>query len=462
MQFVKRRRAEIIAVALCGVPLVLWAAAGSIADRFGDGASTMWSVSIVCGLVGASAFAVNMILGARLKFVDTLFHGLDRMYGFHRSVGKASFFLLVSHGLLMIASVATVSADAVVDMLLPGKAGWTVTLGAIALVGLTVLILITLYARVNHEEFLWFHRLMGVVFLIGALHAFKTTGTKATSQVLTYYLGALMGAGVLAWLYRSVLGEDLVPRYDYRVSAVNRLDDSVTELVMTPVDQRLSFVPGQFAFLQVESESMRRSFHPVDVVQRGEVAEVTLHTGAAARQAHPFSITSAPEESELRVAIKAVGDFTHAVREVEKGDQVRIEGAYGGFSHTNVRNHSQVWIAGGIGITPFLSMAASLGSGNYEIDLYYALDDKDQRDFLTRLEAIAADNPHLEVIPWFTRGTMNFLKAEDIERRSGGLTGKDFLICGPPPMVRAMVTQLGAKGVPAARIHHEAFALAGK
>jgi predicted ferric reductase len=462
MQDAVGRRAEALTFGLCLVPVLLWAVALPLGDRFADGAITLRSISIVCGLIGASAFSVNMIMGARLRSVDQLFHGLDKMYAFHRSMGKASFFFLLAHGLLMLASVAMVSVDAAVDMLLPSTAGWTVPLGAIALVGLAILIFLTLYARVNHEEFIWIHRLMGIVFIIGALHVFKTPGTKAASLALTVYLGALMGAGILAWLYRSVLSEGLVPRYDYRVRSVNRLDDSVTELVLTPLDQRLSFEPGQFVFLQVDSEAMRRNFHPVDVVQRGELSEVTMHTGSGQKQAHPFSVTSSPTDGELRVAIKAVGDFTNAVRDIEEGDGVRVEGAYGGFSHTNVRNHRQVWIAGGIGITPFLSMAESLGTGSYEVDLYYALDERDQREFMRRLENLAVDTPGLIVFPWITRGTHGFLKAEDIERHSGGLTGKDFLICGPPRMVKAMVEQLTNHGVPPARIHREAFALAGK
>jgi predicted ferric reductase len=462
VRYIAARRAQVLAALLCLMPVVLWALAAPLGDRFADATAALRNVSVVCGLIGASAFAINMIMGARLKPVDRLFRGLDKMYVFHRAIGKASFFLLLAHGLLMLASVATVSVDAVTDMLLPGTAGWTVPLGAIALAGLTIIMFLTLYARLNHEEFIWAHRLMGVVFIIGALHVFRTPGTKAASVALTWYLGALMGAGVIAWLYRSVLGEDLVPRYDYRVTAVNRLDDTVTELVMAPVDQKLDYIPGQFAFLEVESESMREAFHPVDVVQRGESTEVTVHTGAVARQAHPFSITSGPQSPDLRVAIKAVGDFTTAVRNIQEDDAVRIEGAYGSFSHTKIHNHRQVWIAGGIGITPFLSMAESLGDGNYEVDLYYALDEGDQREFLQRLEALAKTTEHLEVIPWFTRGTKGFLKAENIERGSGGLTGKDFLICGPPRMIRALVEQLQNKGVPSARIHHEAFALAGK
>jgi predicted ferric reductase len=462
VRYLAARRAQVLAVILCLVPVALWALAAPPAERFADATTALRSISVVCGLAGASAFAVNMIMGARLKAVDRLFHGLDKMYVFHRTAGKASFLLLLAHGLLMLASVATVSVGGMTDMLVPGTAGWTVPLGALALVGLTIVMFLTLYARLNHEEFVWAHRLMGVVFIVGALHVFKTPGTKAASVALTFYLAALMGAGVIAWLYRSVLGEDLVPRYDYRISAVNRLDDTVTELVMSPLDQRLNFIPGQFAFLEIESESMRESFHPVDVVQRGETTEVTVKTGAVARQAHPFSITSGVEARDLRVAIKAVGDFTNAVRAIDEGDSARIEGAYGSFSHTKINNHRQVWIAGGIGITPFLSMAESLGDESYEVDLYYALDEGDQREFLRRLEGLATTAPHLEVIPWFTRGTQGFLKADDIERRSGGLTGKDFLICGPPRMVRSLAEQLQNKGVPASRIHHEAFALAGK
>lgn len=453
MREVFTNRGQLLLIALCLAPVVLWAEAAPLDTRFGETSTSLTSIGVICVLMGTCLFAWNLVLGVRLKIIDRLFGGLDKMFRFHRIHGRIAFLLLLAHALLILGARAVSATRFDVPLFFSNEV-LTVVIGAIALVLMAVVLGLTLYARLNHEVFLYVHRLFGVSFLLAALHVFRTPGTKSMSAPLTYYLAATSLMGLAAFVYRSLAGEDLVPRYDYRVTSVRRLDQSVTEIAMRPEDQALTYKPGQFVFVTFYSEALEKEFHPVEVTPEGASAVVAIRTGAMGPQAHPFSITTAPGDPELRITVKALGDFTQAVQFLETGALARIEGPFGAFSYLNVPNRKQVWIAGGIGITPFLSMIRNLDSNEYQIDFYYAMEQGDQGYFLEELYEIADRYPRVRVVP-IVKGKLGYMTAEDVEGVSPDLSDKDILICGPPGMLNSLVKQFHEKGVPASRIHFE-------
>ena len=438
------------------MPVLLWVVA-PVDGRFEDPATSLRSIGNAVGLAGIAAFAVNLFLGGRFWFVEPLFGGLDRMYNVHRKLGEWSFGLLTAHALFMVAGHAATSLDLGMRLLSPASP--TSFLGLIALVGMGFALFMTLFARLNHEMFIYVHRVFGVAFIIGVLHAFRSAGTKANSAALTYYLAALCALGLAGFLYRSVLGRTLVRRLVYRVERVNRMDDFVTEVVMTPLRERLRYQPGQFVFVTFESKGIREEFRPIDLETAAETATVTWRPGAVTNQAHPFSITSPPGANHLSVAVKALGDFTHALRALEVGAFVYVEGPYGTFSYLNVDNPKQIWIAGGIGVTPFLSMARSLTEDHYEIDFYYAMETDEEKYFIEDFYALGDAHPRVRTIP-IQRDKLGFMTADDVENVSRNLADKDILICGPPLMMHALKAQFVAKGVPEGQIHFEEFGFA--
>jgi predicted ferric reductase len=441
------------------LPLLLWAGSAPLDTRFTDTSITLTSLAVLFGLAGVSGFAMNLILGARLRFVETLFGGLERMYKAHRINGRAAFLLVLSHGILMIAGRASISADAAIDLFTP-DAGWTTFLGPVALLLMAIAIVLTLYVRLGHEVFVYVQRTFGVIFLIASFHVFTTPGAKATSRALTFYMAALAAAGIAAWGYRSLFGNLLVRRHRYRVLLVIRRDESVTDIVMTPEGKPLRYTPGQFVFVNFRSIALSRQFQPVAVTAEGSSAVFSLRAGEISNQFHPFSITSSPDEPELRITVKAVGDYTRAIRGLERGAIAIVEGPYGEFSHRRVRARRQIWIAGGIGVTPFLSMARSLKDDEeLEVDVYYAVETEEEALFADELEATGDRRPGFRVIP-VIRAHVGYLSADRIEEESGSLSEIDFLICGPPAMLQNLRAQLLAKGVPAARIHAEEFGFA--
>ena len=443
--------------ALCVIPVLLWAQSAPLDTRFGSDYQTLTSLAVMLAFAGTSAFALNLVLGARVRFVEALFGGLDRMYSVHRLNGQIAFLLLLGHVILILAGRATISFRTALDLLGPG-AGWTVFAGVLAFSGMTVSILLTLFVRLGHEVFVYVQRSFGFVFLAATYHAFTTEGAKEDSPALEWYLAALATLGITAFAYRSLFADLLVRRRRYRVQTVNRLDDFVTEIVMQPVGRPLEHSAGQFLFVSFSSLALDDALRPFELSLERQVFAV--RPGQIANQFHPFSITSAPGEPTLRITVKAVGDYTRALRGLEPGAEAVVEGAYGSFSHELADGARQIWLAGGIGVTPFLSMARSLGTDEGPaVDFYYCVEHEDEAHFLSELKAVAGRREDFRVVV-VPRDREGFLTAQRLEDKLGDLSSAHALICGPPAMIHSLTAQLSEGGVPRTHIHAEEFGFA--
>src|SRR5919106_1343544 len=158
-------RGALVLGVLCAVPLALWAGSVSLDSRFDGCYATLTSLATLAAYAGTSAFALNLVLGARLRPVEAFFDGLERMYDVHRLNGEIAFTLLLGHVVLILAGRATISTDAALDLLQPG-AGWTVFAGVLAFSALTVSIVLTVFVRLGHEVFVYVQRSFGFIFLV--------------------------------------------------------------------------------------------------------------------------------------------------------------------------------------------------------------------------------------------------------------------------------------------------------
>jgi predicted ferric reductase len=177
------------------------------------------------------------------------------------------------------------------------------------------------------------------------------------------------------------------------------------------------------------------------------------------KEVHPFSISSSPKDRDLSIGIKALGDYTKVLLDVKPGDIAHIEGPFGRTSYMYVPNTHQVWVAGGIGVTPFLGMARALSpSDPYQIDLYYSLVDRNETAFVAELQALAVQKPNFRFIPHYVKEA-GFLTADVIKKQSGPLSEKNIILCGPPPMMKGLKKQFADMHLDPQTIYSEEFAL---
>jgi predicted ferric reductase len=416
----------LIAVAtLFPIVLILGRPSGQPTSRF---------VAELCGAEAVLLLSCGLVLATILTPIERAFGGLDRVAVWHRRVAVAAVVLLVPH----VALVGS-SADPYETTLGHG-------LGDVALLGILVVTLWALapklraarwpgpvraLARTSYERWLTAHRLAGLFVAVAVAHGAIVDPVLHRSTPLRVLFLVVGGIGVLAYLYRELIARYVIPIYDYTVADVRRPSDSAIEVSLEPVGKQLSFIPGQFVALAFGGES--------------------------GWQRHPFSIASAPQQHRLQVGIKAAGDYTGTLGErLRVGTPAKLAGPFGGFDYSR-GGTDQIWIAAGIGITPFLSWIRSLDeSFDRTVDLYYSVAVESDALDLDELTAAACAHPSLRLHVVVTEQQGLLTPAQSLNGRPRGAEVWIYM-CGPTPMMKAFEHGFRALGIPPERIRWEQF-----
>lgn len=178
-----------------------------------------------------------------------------------------------------------------------------------------------------------------------------------------------------------------------------------------------------------------------------------------------FSLSSSPHEPDLTITTRVSDSaFKKTLEVLPLGSGIELSGPYGNMVLDERR--PAVFIAGGIGITPFRSMirdAIERGLGQRMV-LVYSVRKADEAAFSGELEALAERYPHLELVPTITGSgdvppgwRHGKVTDEMISRHAGDLSGQNFYVAGPPSMVRGVKQMLFGSGVARTRLHSEEF-----
>lgn len=443
-----------IILLLSFLPFFIWMFTPLTLDkRFMSGgvwnfALTMQALGQALGLVGMAMFALNFVLSARLRFLESLFGGMNRVYIAHHILGGVSFILLLVHPLFLILQYIGMGAIGMKSAyvlylvnpfcyahfsLLNPECSYL--FGVIALVLMILFLVLTFFIRLPYHIWKLTHKFLGLAFFFGALHALFVSSDVTQSQVLQYYLWFLVAIGFASIMYRTILGALLIPRREYVVDEVKQVDPHIVEIMMHAKDGRsMSFMPGQFVFIGFPDTK-------------------------GLEEVHPFSLSSSPGTDKLSIGVKALGDYTKRLHQITPGSRAVIEGPFGRTSYVHYPRKEQIWIAGGIGVTPFLSMARSLTrESDYKVDMYYSASSAEDAAWSEELRAIAAGNPNFRLIPWY--GTQKgYLTADIIAAESKNLLGKEIFVCGPPAMMNSIKSQFTKWRVPVNCVHSEEFSI---
>lgn len=388
------------------------------------------------GVLGLSLLLLATLISARVPGLDAWFGGLTRLWKVHHGLGAASFLLLMVHPLLLAFSAATSSPQAAAAVLFPAAGAWGVWVGWGALASMAVFLAPTFsfFGPPRYQRWKALHALSGAVVFLGAAHGI------ALNRLLPGWRGAAFWAGggclaLAAYAYRMVLAR-WVGGASYVVSRVDRIGRGVVELSLKPEGNLLKYRAGQFVYLTPFDESL--------ACGRGEE--------------HPYTVSSSPSEALLRIAVKDLGDATRALQTVSMGSRVLVEGPYGGLFEREDVEGPELWIAGGIGLTPFLGRLRSLEPARaVDVHLIYCVEDESRAHFLAELEAVAARIRGFNLwVHLFRREGV--LDGVFLRSRCRDLTDREIFICGPPPFIGAVRRGLRREGVSRGRIHSEDFA----
>lgn len=204
--------------------------------------------------------------------------------------------------------------------------------------------------------------------------------------------------------------------------------------------------------------------------QPGQYAAISFKRNHRPSVARCFSIVSSPtDQSILQFSMRTRGRYTSALTKLQVGDEVNVRGPFGGFVFDVERDKKAVFAAGGIGITPFMSMmqyATTIGLKN-EITLLYGVATQDDIPFFDQLKKMQARNPKLKVVYVVGNGPSNklygythesgFVNEEVIEKHASDYAEATYFACGPPPFMNGVLKTLQKKGVSKNKLITEAF-----
>lgn len=421
----KRNLGNIIFIILVVLTVMVWAVFPPA--REGVENYTRYLVGMTLGSLVIVLMSFSLFLSTRPRWAEPFFGGMDKMYQTHRRTSTSAFLLMFVHLLIVPLHL--------VDLAVGNY------LAIVSFLGIIAIVLPTLAPRIpflnkltggTYEGWKRLHSFIGIFFILGYLHSI-TVRAPTTSIAINWNQGFVF-LGIGSYLYTEIISRLVGRHVPYTVAAVNHPNSSTTEVVLKAKGRPIKHAhAGQFLFVRFKGDKV------LD-------------------EAHPFTISSAPHEGELRVTVKAVGDFTrHLFANLKPGMDALVEGAYGLFNY-KTGGDRQIWVAGGIGITPFLSFLRDLKTElAHDVHFYYTVRHPEEAVFSDEIEAIAKKHPRLKAHIRHS-STHGSLTVDEIVKNAGGdARSHHVYMCGPLPMVQAFEKKFLEAGVGAVNIHYEEF-----
>jgi predicted ferric reductase len=406
------------------------------------------------GLIAMGAMSVAMILALRPRRPERWFGGLDKMYRLHKWLGIAALAAAVIHWLWSQGPKWAVSWGLIerpargerpplenpIEQFLMTLRGSAEGLGEWAFYAAVLLIALALIKYFPYRLFYKTHRLLAVVYLVLVFHSVVLTTFSYWMSPIGVVMALLLAAGT----YAAVI---VLLR---RVGAGRQVRGRIASL---------QYYPGVRA-LETEIE-VPQGWHG------HKPGQFAFATSDSSEGAHPYTIASAwnDRDRRIRFVTKELGDHTSRLRQrLKVGQEVRIEGPYGCFDFDNGQPR-QIWIGGGIGITPFIAGMKHLALERHAnpdqtrpaIDLFHTTADYDEKA-LDKLKADAeAANIRLHILVDAHDG---FLTGERIRAAVPEWREASIWFCGPAGFGEALRNDFDAQGLPVAeRFHQELFAM---
>lgn len=407
------------------------------------GGGFAWDFAMAVGFGGLAIMGLQSALTARFRRATAPF-GVDIIYYFHRWVAVGGFGLILAHYLIL-----RTRYGAAIGPLNPLAAPWPMTAGRIALLLFGMLIVSSLWRktlRLEYDRWRVGHAIMAVAAVVLAVAHIQGVGhyTHAVWKGIVWVGYAALWVLVVGYV-RLVRPMTLL-RSPYRVTDVRKERGRSWTLTLAPEHgTAVKFSAGQFAWLTLRSSPFRA-------------------------KEHPFSFSgSAADPAAVQFTIKELGDFTGTIKAVTVGEVAYVDGPHGVFT-TDLHSHAPgfVFIAGGVGIAPIMSMLRTLADrgdrrpvrlvyGNWRWDDVIFREDLDGLRPRLSLEVVQV----LQEPPAGWTGLQGVL-SESVLHEAIPEAARSFVffVCGPKPMSDSVHRTLRGMGVPLRRIHSELFDMA--
>jgi len=389
----------------------------------------LYTLGKLTGLIGFLFLSILIISGDLSRIFDKIF-GLDKIIKFQRKFSFFTVIFVLAHPLFFMLSNGIFS-----DYLIPNFALMPLALGIISLYIFIIIMFCSItYKKISYHLWQYLHVFTYILFFFSLYHAFNW-GSDSGNFIVRLIYGLLLTFFLIGIIYRTNY-KIKQRKFKFKVLKINWETKDTFTLILKS-NNPFHFKAGQFCFLRLNKENL------------------------FAR--HPFTISNSPNgDGELHFTIKLQGRFTKAVSELKEGEQVIVEGPFGTF-YVKDNQKELVFIAGGVGITPFMSIITDqINKHNLQkITLFYSSKKKTEVIFKDRLDQIKES--------WFKKVYI-LSQEEGFEEEEKGRINKEiiakhlilldnclFYICGPEGLKNRVTKELIHLGVKKSNIIIEDF-----
>jgi predicted ferric reductase len=393
------------------------------------------------GLLAVFFALTQFMLMGRVAWVEKPF-GLDKLASYHRYNGYMAIACIIVHPILIVTGYALAAHTGFFSQytevikhypLVP--AALIAELLFVGVVGSSIYIV---RKHLKFETWYFVHLLVYVAIVLSFGHQFLNGGSflqssiSRTSWSILYLFVAL---NVLVWRFGLPTFNAL--RFGWTIDRVVKETDSTTSVYIAARGiARWKVQPGQFVLVRFFASKFWW-------------------------QEHPFSVSRLPDGKTFRLTIRSVGDYTSMAGKLAPGTKVLVSGPYGRFTKAIAQTDKRLFIAGGVGITPIRALAEQATTSGVDSILLYG--NRTPSDTVLKAELDALSGLKTVYIysdaPAGYNGETGRINFESIQRLVPDFLTRDIYLCGPPPMMDAIISELTAAGFPAAQLHFERFAL---
>ena len=350
---------------------------------------------ILAGLA-LNGFFLNFLLATRNKTIENWFNGLNNVYVYHKYI---AFF-----------SLGALAVHAGLGELLKTDATETISqaLGSLGLFLFIALAGMALFSKkLEYENWRISHRLMVIPYIVGLIHTYISSKYNLFQlSALSSWVAITAMIGLASAIYVIFFYQKVGFNHKGTITKVTRLNSTIVEWEIT-LDQPLTYTRGQYIFVKVFQQGIEEA-------------------------PHPFSI-SGGDGKKIYLTTKASGDFTKQVYDLlAVNTKVALDGPFGNLDFSRGKQN-QVWIAGGIGITPFMAYLRD-NQISQNVEMFYSYQGETGEVYKDFLEEYQKNNKNFKVNIIDT-SVMKFLDFE-------GYVLKDdssIFMCGPEKMINNYV-----------------------
>ena len=407
--------------------------------------SAVGSLGLLTGLLASDLMLLQVILLARIPWIERAW-GHDLLARRHRLLGLWSFWLLVAHiGAYVIQRsirAGGVTTDAMWSLFVTEPWMLWATVGTVMIIAVVVTSIRIARKKLRYESWhlLHLYAYLGMTFALPHQIADGADFHAVWTQVFWWSLYALALAAVLVWRLGVPIAQSI--RHRLRVAAVTTEGPGVVSVI----------VEGS------NLDSLR--------TKSGQFFIWRFLDGAGWTRGHPYTISDAPTDGQLRVTIQAAGDGSARASQLKPGTRVLIEGPYGTMTAEQRRQPKVLFLAAGVGITPLRALIEDTPYAPGEAQLIYRYSANDHAIFTDELQQVQLHRGlKVTYLPGGRRDPDSWLPdgfarsdRDELLTLVPDLVDHDIFVCGPPAWITTVKKAAAAAGVRRDQIHSEDFA----